>query len=283
MLAARARQLNAGGALAGVLRELDRYGHYERRVALHMAMAGCDFGFVERALAGPDLELRKAALRAVRLLPVRDEAVPPALADAPATLRRAVYRTLLHGRRAELATSLLPVVHRQWGDREAALLLPACDRETVLERLPGLAHAVGGWGQFARRHPAATLAALEQDLLDGIFPAAVWRRYASALALIAARDPGAVLALFQRNGQFAVFARNLPRVAQASLLRTNGRAALRILHQDGNPAWGAPVLFPDLRPWSDDDIADAFAGFNGDWIRSLLAALPPAAARLSGR
>ncbi len=275
MLAARARQLNADGALAGVLRELDRYGHYERRVALHMAMAGCDFAFVERALAGPDLELRKAALRAVRLLPVRDEAVPPALADAPATLRRAVYRTLLHGRRTELASSLLPAVHRQWGDREAALLLPACDRETVLERLPGLAHAVGGWGQFARRHPAATLAALEQDLLDGIFPGAVWRRYASALALIATRDPGAVLALFQRNGQFAVFARNLPRVAQASLLRSNGRAALRILHQDGNPAWDAPVLFPDLRPWSDDDIADAFADFGADWIRSLLAALPP--------
>lgn len=105
-LALRARRLDADGNLTDVLRELEARGHYERRIALHMAMAARDLDFVERTLAGPDLDLRRAALRAVRLLPVRDEAIPPALTDTPAALRKAVYRTLLHSHRTRLAAEI---------------------------------------------------------------------------------------------------------------------------------------------------------------------------------
>ncbi|HEV3382517.1 MAG TPA: hypothetical protein VG142_16245 [Trebonia sp.] len=247
-LALRARELDSAGALPGILLSLMGRGPDERRVALHMAMAARDLGFIASVLAGPDLDLRRAALRAVRLLPVPDDAVPPALADAPLALRKAVYRTLLHGRRAALASAMLPGVRRQWGDREAALLLPACDQAAVTRWLPELGYAVTAWGRFARHHPGAVLDAVERDLADGIFFGRVWRRYRSALARIAVRDPSAVHAVLQRQDGLAGMSANFPAAAQAAL--------------------------PDLRQWSDADIAASFAHHYP--LKEVFAALPPA-------
>jgi hypothetical protein len=275
VLALRARQLDAYGKLTDVLRELEARGHYERRIALHMAMAARDLGFIERTLAGPDLELRRAALRAVRLLPVRDEAIPPALADAPAALRKAVYRTLLHSRRAGLAAEMLPGTQHRWGDREAALLLPACDEETVQRWLPDLAHAVTSWGQFARRHPGSVLSAMDRELRDGIFPGTVLRRYRGVITWIAARDPGSVLRLSQRHEHFAVFAPHLPDTALASLLHADVAGATRIFKGQARWDWPLPAMLPHLRQWSDDDIIRTFGGPGSARLGSLLAALPP--------
>jgi len=270
-LAVRARELDSAGALPGILLSLMGCGPDERRVALHMAMAARDLGFIASVLAGPDLDLRRAALRAVRLLPVPDDAVPPALVDAPLALRKAVYRTLLHGRRAALASALLPGVLRQWGDREAALLLPACDPDTVTRWLPELGYAVTAWGQFARHHPGATLDAVECDLTDGIFSGRVWRRYRSALAWIAVRDPSAVHAVLQRQDGLAGMSADFPAAAQAALLRTDVPAAQRLLKRRGGRSVS---VLPDLRQWSDADIAASFAHHYP--LKEVFAALPPA-------
>ncbi|WP_143220691.1 hypothetical protein [Actinomadura sp. CNU-125] len=98
-LALHARRLAGTPALSGLLEELSGLGRYERRTALHMAMAARDLPYIERVLAGPDLELRRAALRAVRTLPVADDAAAAVLDDAPANLRRAFYRMLRRGDR----------------------------------------------------------------------------------------------------------------------------------------------------------------------------------------
>ncbi|MFV2178447.1 hypothetical protein ACFHW2_24070 [Actinomadura sp. LOL_016] len=119
-LALHARRLAGTPALGELLGELSARGRYERRTALHMAMAARDLPFVERALAGPDLGLRRAALRAVRTLPVADDAAAAVLDDAPANLRRAFYRMLRRADRPALADRLLPEVRSRWGDREAA-------------------------------------------------------------------------------------------------------------------------------------------------------------------
>ena len=269
-LALRARELGSAGTLSGVLASLAARGPDARRVALHMAMAARDFDFIASVLAGPDLDLRRAALRAVRLLPVPDAAVPPALSDAPFALRKAVYRTLLHGRRAALASELLPGVRRQWGDREAALLLPACDPGTVARQLPELGYAVTAWGQFARRHRGAVLKAAERDLDDGIFAGRVWRRYQHALAWIAVRDPAAVCAVLRRHDGLAMMSANFPAPAQAALLRADGPAALRLL---ARRAWRSVTVLPGLRQWNDEDIAASFAARHP--LREVLAAVPP--------
>jgi hypothetical protein len=104
-LALYARRFGGTPEFARVLAQLSARGPYERRTALHLAMAARDLPFVEDALAGPDLSLRRAALRAVRTLPVSDEAAAAVLVDASVELRLAPYRTLIHGRREALGRS----------------------------------------------------------------------------------------------------------------------------------------------------------------------------------
>ncbi|MFE9246018.1 hypothetical protein [Nocardiopsis sp. NPDC006938] len=132
-------------------RELSALGHH--RDALHAAIVAKDLETVAGYLSGPDMELRGAALRAVRTLPLPDPVISAALDDAPGGLRRALYRSLFQGRRAELADTLLEQVRAEHGDAEAAALLPACSRDTVRHRLPELVHAVRSWRRLARRHP----------------------------------------------------------------------------------------------------------------------------------
>ncbi|GAA2439193.1 hypothetical protein GCM10010191_63150 [Actinomadura vinacea] len=216
-LALHARRLAGTPELAALLSELFARGRYERRTALHMAMAARDLGHVAAALAGPDMELRRAALRAVRTLPVPDEAAEAVLEDAPSVLRRALYRTLLHARRRALADRLLPLVRERWGDREAAVLLPACSGPAVAEALPGLAHAVVTWRALGKRHPDLVLDAAVEETAErdnAVQPSlwGWWRRRGAGVQAAAERVPGRVLALMEehdRRGQ-------LPRVATFS-------------------------------------------------------------------
>lgn len=157
--------------------------HAQREFASHLALVSRDLNAVARHLASPHPDLRRVALRAVRALPVPDEAVLPVLRDAPTELRRTLYRTLFHARRAPLADRLLPEVRRDHGDPEAAALLPACSARAVAAHLPDLAHAVRSWRRLARRHPDTLVGYLRTlddepvqralSALDPVRPAAV--------------------------------------------------------------------------------------------------------------
>ncbi|MFE3457042.1 hypothetical protein ACFXKD_05805 [Nocardiopsis aegyptia] len=157
--------------LAGILRQLETGGHVH--LAVHMATAARDTAALTRYLAGPDTAVRRCALRGVRLVP--DDAVVPLLEDAPTGLRRALYRTLYHGRRTALADGLLARVRDEYGDAEAAALLPACSPERVAGHLPGLAHAVRSWRRLARRHPDVVLDLVRREDADQIRRSPLWR------------------------------------------------------------------------------------------------------------
>ncbi|WP_017587022.1 hypothetical protein [Nocardiopsis ganjiahuensis] len=164
--------------LAVILRGLADAGHH--RDALHVAIVARDHGTIAGYLSGPDPELRGAALRAVRTLPLPDTIVTPLLDDAPAALRRALYRTLFQGRRSALADTLLPRVRREYGDSEAAALLPACTSDTVARHLPALDHAFRSWRRLARRHPDLLADHLAERVTDR-FTRSPWRRALEAL------------------------------------------------------------------------------------------------------
>ncbi|MGW0202745.1 hypothetical protein, partial [Nonomuraea sp. NPDC003201] len=80
-LALHARRLAGTSQLRVLLDELSARDRYARRTALHVAMAARDLEHVREVLAGPDMGLRRAALRAVRTLPVPDPAVAAAFED----------------------------------------------------------------------------------------------------------------------------------------------------------------------------------------------------------
>ncbi|WP_344821164.1 hypothetical protein [Actinocorallia longicatena] len=201
-LALHAREHAGHPGFPALLRDLADQAHYGRRTALHLAMAAADLPYIAEILAGPDTELRRAALRAVRTLPVPDDAVPPALEEAPADLRLAVLKAVVHSGRTALAERLLPEVHARWGAREAAVLLPACGPRTVARWLPSLAHAVAGWRPLVRRHPSAVVDQLAAELADSD-GWSVWKRRSGVIAQVAEAEPLRVLDLLERHDQGA--------------------------------------------------------------------------------
>ncbi|NDU75336.1 hypothetical protein GWI34_22315 [Actinomadura sp. DSM 109109] len=269
-LALRARRLAGTPELAETLAALGAGGPYERRTALHVAMAARDLPYVERVLAGPDMALRRAALRAVRTLPVSDGAAAAVLEDAPADLRRAFYRTLRHSRRAALADRLLPVVRARWGDRDAAALLPACTGEAVARLLPDLEHAVTAWRALAGRHPEVFLARGRDRAREPSW----WRRCHAGLPELARHDPAGLLELLEANGTRLPAAR-LPRGLLPALFRADAVRAARVMRRLGRRHRFPRAYFAQLGRLPSPQLEElAQAGPHP--LRDILASVPPA-------
>ncbi|MER6420021.1 hypothetical protein [Streptomyces sp. NPDC001137] len=198
-----ARRLAEQGELAPLLAELDTRGPYGRRLAALAALVGRDAGFLAGRLADPDAVVSGYALRAARTLPVPDAAIEAAYDNAPAALRGRLARLLASGGRSALAERLVARLGEEWGETEAARLLPACSTPFVARELPRLAHAVDGWTRLARRHPGPVLEHAERALADRAdLPAREewWRLNATTVAALAPRRPEGVLALLERYG-----------------------------------------------------------------------------------
>ncbi|SEH03604.1 hypothetical protein SAMN05444920_14018 [Nonomuraea solani] len=274
-LALHARRLAGTSHLRVLLDELSAQDHYARHTALHLAMAARDLGFIEEVLAGPDMRVRRSALRAVRTLPVPDPAVRAALDDAPAELRRALYRTLAHSRRYALAEALLPDVRARWGDREAAALLPACGSAAVARWLPELAHAVTSWTTMAKRHAGAIMAVAEQELATGVHPLTWWRRRGAGVELAALSEPDRMLALLDRYDLGHVLAQFPGAVANA-LFRADAVRARRLFIDGAAPLWEEPpkALLRHVSSASDAELLRlASVDYHFDTV---LRRLPPA-------
>lgn len=201
LTATTARDLAATGELDPVLAELSGLGRYERRLAALAAFAGRRTGYLGARLADPDPVVRGYALRAARQLPVPDEAIAAAYTDASAEVRGQLSRTVRGGRTA-LAEALIPRLRAQWGDREAAALLPGCGAGAVARLLPELADAVTDWVRLARRHPGPVLDRADAELaaLPAGLRASWWTRRSPGLAAAASAEPLRVLGLLERYG-----------------------------------------------------------------------------------
>jgi hypothetical protein len=70
--------------------------------------------------------------------------------------RRRVYRGLRRRPAPAVADALIAEVRAQFGDEEAAALLPACGAETVRALLPELEHVVS-LERLVRRHAGVLL------------------------------------------------------------------------------------------------------------------------------
>ncbi|AQS66482.1 hypothetical protein [Streptomyces pactum] len=265
-----------------VLGELERHGAYGRGLAVVAASAVGDAEWIADRIADADPYVRGHALRVADSLGVPDTAFEAALADAPEAARRDLLRAVVTGGRTALADRLVEGLRRDWGDAEAARLLPGCTAPTVARLLPGLLYAVRAWTPLAKRHPAALLGVLEEELtaLPESLRDTWWHRYAHALATLASGEPARVLALLELRGpgrlpdelrgHLPAFAavdprrvlRLLPTPAWAPVVRVHGlgRTALYRLTRTDSPelvAYGRTLL-----PYGD--------------LPRLLKALPPA-------
>lgn len=199
-LALAARRATGDGELAALLDGLQGHGAYGRRLAAFAARVGRDAGFLDARLADPDAAVRAQSVKAVRRGMLADDAVVAAFEDAPAAVRRQLVRAVLRGRRTAVAEALIGPVGEQWGDVEAAQLLPACTEETVRRLLPALWPALRGPAALARRHPGAVLDEAERQLalLARGGRATWWTAHAGVVAPLADRAPDRVLDLLER-------------------------------------------------------------------------------------
>ncbi|MGW5349846.1 hypothetical protein ACWERV_04890 [Streptomyces sp. NPDC004031] len=156
-VAAWARERRHGGGPGALPAELETRGTYGRRLAAVAASAARDTEHLAARLADPDPFVRGHALRAAHHLPIGDDALERAMADAPRVVRAAVEDTVVASGRTALAERLIGPVRERWGDAEAVRLLPGCGAETVRALLPDLFPAVTHWRRLARRHPDAVL------------------------------------------------------------------------------------------------------------------------------
>ncbi|MGI5459672.1 hypothetical protein ACQEWB_42175 [Streptomyces sp. CA-249302] len=198
-LAVRVRAMTP---LRPVLEELEGRGTHGRQLAVVAASVGGDTEWIAVRIADPDSFVRGHALRVAESLGVSDEAFVAGLADACEVVRRDLLGAVVVGGRTALADRLVDALRGDWGDTEAARLLPGCTAGTVARLLPELLHGVGAWTALARRHPTVVLDTLEGQL--AALPPALretwWSRYGHAVAAVTPAEPVRVLGLLDRLG-----------------------------------------------------------------------------------
>ena len=197
-IVARLAHAHAGSReLHQLIDDLSTRGRYEVRLALTMAVVTRDEDYLHAMLDSPDQDVLARTLVAwVRIGGASGEVVErlPGLSHRA---RTSVYRALRRHSGTELATALLAPVREQFGDREAAQVLPSCSPGVVAKELPTLAHAVGNWTTIARRHPAAFLTHAEAAAVSATSDdwRELWRRIVPGLRSVAVLFPERVLDL----------------------------------------------------------------------------------------
>ncbi len=201
-LARRARELTVTGELADVLADLRGGPSYHRFLAVTAGAVVGDREAVRAALEDPHRSIRavtvKVGLRDGWLSTADVRALLP---DAPADLRRLVYRTLRHLRRTDVADGLVDDVLARFGAGEAAALLPACGAGTARRVLPAVEHAVESWLPLARRH-GEVLLDHAATVLPGLGPEETnrwWSRHAAGILAAGRARPDQALTLLERH------------------------------------------------------------------------------------
>ncbi|MFJ9589372.1 hypothetical protein [Streptomyces acidicola] len=279
-LARRVRDMER--PLRPLLEELDGLGPYERGIAVVAASVARDAEWIAVRIADPDPYVRGHALRVADSLQVPDSSYESALADAPEVVRRELLRAVVAGRRTALADRMTDRLRREWGDTEAARLLPACSPQTAARLLPELFHAVTGWRTLAKRHPGTLLDVAEREVaaLPEALRDAWWSRYAVALAAVTPAEPLRVLDLLERLGPAV-----LPHELRDHVSAFASADPVRVVRLLLTPAWSGAlgahsmsgtVLRALARSGAPELVAYGRALAPNGGLPPLLRAMPPA-------
>ncbi|BEL06230.1 hypothetical protein Q0Z83_044210 [Actinoplanes sichuanensis] len=260
---------------AQVCAELRGQGPYERHLALVAAMVAGDAEAVAAAARDPQPSIRGAALTAA----VRTGSLPGDHADRPATERRRIYRALRRRHTPDVADALITVVRAEFGDDEAAALLPACGADTVRALLPDLEHALH-LERLVRWHPGPLLDRVRERLAEA--PAERRGRiWAEAAGAVLRCDPAQVLDLLERYAPRESLPG--PLVAYGVLAAHDASRVVRLLTARDRTAWLQRTVLPKallrrLAALPTDDLAELAARYreHSRALAGLLATVAPA-------
>lgn len=221
---------------AQVCADLRQQGPYERRLALVAAMVAQDAEGIAAAARDPQPSIRAAALTAALRsgIPVGD------LADRPATDRRRIYRALRRRYAPAVADALIIEVRAQFGDEEAAALLPACGPDTVRALLPDLEHALN-LERLVRWHLGPLLDRVRERLAAAP-PELRGRVWGDAAGAVLRCDAAQALDLLERYAPAESLPGPLP--AYGMLAAHDASRVARLLNRPGRAAWLKRAVLP---------------------------------------
>ncbi|WP_245730471.1 hypothetical protein [Micromonospora pallida] len=260
---------------AQVCADLREQGPYERRLALVAALVTRDGDGITVAAHDPQPSIRNAALTAALRagIPIGD------VTDRPAVERRRVYRTLRRRHAPAVADTLIREVRAQFGDGEAAALLPACGADTVRALLPDLEHALD-LERLVRWHPGPLLDRV-RERLAGAPPELRGRIWGEAASAVLRCDPAQTLDLIERYAPEESLPGSLD--AYGVLAAHDASRVVRLLTAPGRAAWLRgnalpPALLRRLATLPTDELAPLASRFreNSRTLAALLDAVAPA-------
>ncbi|GAA2603280.1 hypothetical protein [Paractinoplanes durhamensis] len=258
-----------------VCADLRERGPYERHLALVAAMVVRDTDGIAAAAGDPQPSIRGAALTAA----VRAGVLPGDHVDRPAVERRRVYRALRRRHSPGVADALITVVRAEFGDEEAATLLPACGADTVRRLLPDLEHALN-LERLVRRHPGPLLDRVGERLAAA--PAELRGRvWGDAAGAVLRCDPARALDLLERYAPGESLPG--PLVAYGILAAHDASRVAYLLTAPDRAAWLQrtvlpPALLRRLAALSTDELAALAVRFreHSRALAALLGAVAPA-------
>ncbi len=195
------RESTDAAAYSRLLSALLEDGAYEAHLALTGAEATANAAVMLEAVRHRAAGVRKRAAGLLAQAAPAEE-IEGNLEQLSQESRRHFLHNLSLGSRQELAERLLPQVNTRWGAKEAAILLPACGRETVSQWLPELGYAIGNWHSLAKRHPEEVAAFFRTSLAAASSRGKgnVWQRFSSAMEMLCRLKPEVVLDCALREG-----------------------------------------------------------------------------------
>ncbi|SCG66477.1 hypothetical protein [Micromonospora halophytica] len=221
---------------AQVCADLREQGPYQRHLALVAAMVARDTDGIAAATHDPQPSIRGAALTAALRagMPMGD------VTDRPAMERRRVYHALRRRYAPAVADTLTTQVRAQFGDEEAAALLPACGADTVRALLPDLEHALN-LERLVRWHSGPLLDRVRERLAAAPpeLRAGIWGGAANAVLRC---DPAQALDLLERYAPEESLPG--PLSAYGMLAAHDASRVVRLLTAPGRAAWVQRTALP---------------------------------------
>ncbi|MBO4205894.1 hypothetical protein [Micromonospora echinofusca] len=254
---------------AQVCADLRAQGPYERQLALVAAMVTSDADGITAATRDPQPSVRSAALAAALRAghPIGD------ITDRSAVERRRIYRVLRRRHAPAVADALIADLRAQFGDEEAATLLPACGADTVRALLPDLEHALD-LERLLRWHPGPLLDRVRERLTEAP-PELRGRVWAGAAGAVLRCDPAPVFELLERYAPEGSLPGSLDEYGRLAA-HDPGRV-VRLLVAPGRAGWLRgnvlpPALLRRLAVLPTDELAPLASRFH-DHSRGLAALL----------
>ncbi|AIQ66958.1 HEAT repeat domain-containing protein [Paenibacillus graminis] len=189
---------------AGLLSSLLEDGAYEGRLALTGAEVTKDAKVVLSALRHPMASVRNTAAGLLAKV-ASDMDIERELPHLSHDCRRKLLRSVSFMNRQELAERLLPVVYAGWGAEEAAIVLSACNKDTVRQWLAEIGYAIKDWNKLAGRHPDAVAEYFRTTLHTPLREKGyVWWRFSSAFEILCRTKAEVVLECAADHGPMGI-------------------------------------------------------------------------------